>query len=156
MKKIIILLILVLLIAGGGVGAAYVFVPELLGMGPKTTAEVSEASVAPVEAKKPEKPTTLHMNTIDVPLVIGDTIDRKIYFDVTLIVNPDEFSNAQIYLPRLRNDYIEFCYAAFPKQYEKNGRMNLEKLKFSLKKIAQKTLGENVIFDVLIQSYVER
>jgi len=157
MKRILVLLSIVILLGGGGVGAAYFFVPSLLGIhNPADESEEVAAEVKPEPVAAPIKPLTIRMPTIDVPLVMGDVISRRVYFDVILIVEPEMYDKAQATLPRLRNAFIEFAYSAFPKQYKKAGKMNLPKLRFSLRKIAKSTLGADVVKDVLIQGYLER
>jgi len=155
MKRILILLAIALILAGGAGAAAYFFVPELLGI--KKEEAVAEAK-EPEPEPKPDlvKPILQHVKTLDIPLVIDNKVDRHIYFDVTLIVDPEHYAEVELLLPRIESAYIQFAYAAFPKQYKEHGKMDLPKLRVSLKKIAQKTLGEDLIHDALLQSYFER
>jgi len=150
-KRILIMLVLVLLLGGGAAAGAYFFMPGLLGL------KKQEEPVAPPPPEKPVsvKPATVHMATLDVPVVIEGRIDRQVHFTVVLVVEPETLAKVQADLPRLRNAIIQFCYAAFPKQYVEHRRMNLPRLKTSLSQIAERVLGPGAVKDVLLQSYIE-
>ncbi|MBN2753065.1 MAG: hypothetical protein JXQ84_10200 [Rhodospirillaceae bacterium] len=152
MKRVLIIVVVALLLSAGvGVGV-YVFAPSLLGV-EKTADAAPEPPPSVVEA--PKKPSLVHMATIDVPIVSDGVIDRQVHFTVLLITAPESQVTVQDGLPRLRNAFIQFAYAAFPQQFEKGGHMELPRLKVSLKQIAQRLFGGDVIHDVLIQSYFE-
>jgi len=150
MKRILILLVIALILGGAVAGGLYVFMPEVLGI-------KSEAPAAPPPPEKPVsvKPTTVHMTTLDVPVMIDGKIDRQVHFSVVLVVEPDSLASAQAALPILRNGIIQFCYEAFPKQYAEHHRMDLPRLKVSLTQIARRVLGAAAVKDVLLQSYIE-
>ncbi|WP_337995551.1 hypothetical protein [Oleispirillum naphthae] len=150
MKRILILLVLVLLLGGGAAAGAYFFMPALLGL-------KHEQAAAPPPPEKPVsvKPVTVRMTTLDVPVVIDGAIDRQVHFTVVLVVSPETLAKVQADLPRLRNAIIQFCYAAFPKQYAEHHRMDLPRLKASLSQIAERVLGPGRVKDVLLQSYLE-
>lgn len=151
MKRILILLLVVLLLGGGAAAGAYVFMPGLLGL----KQEKPEAPPPPPPKPVSVKPTTVRMATLDVPVMIDGNIDRQVHFTIVLVVEPEALAKVQADLPRLRNGIIQFCYAAFPKQYAEHKRMDLPRLKASLAQIAERVLGRGAVKDVLLQSYIE-
>ena len=150
MKRIVIVAVAVLLLTLGIGAGLYLFMPEVLGLKTEQAAEAPPPPPPPVEVK----PTTVHVASIDVPVMIDGTAQRQIHFGVTLIAKPESHAKIVEELPRFRNAVIQFAYSGFPEQFSSEGRMDLPRLKATLLVLAKRTLGPGVE-DVLIQSYFE-
>lgn len=152
MKRLLIIVIAGMLLSGGLLAGLYVFMPGILGLGSKPEAAAPAPEPAP---PPPVKPTLVKMPTLDVPVVLDGAINRQVHFAVTLIVAPESLAAVEESLPRLRNAFIQMAYAAFPKQYAEQGKMDLSRLKASLNQVARRVLGEGAVKDVVLQSYIE-
>ncbi len=149
MKRLIVIAAAVLLLAGGSLAALYVYMPDLFGAPP---AEPPPPAVAP--EPPPVKPSLVHLDTIAVPVMLEGKPQRQVQFAATLVTTPEAHAKAVEDLPRLRNAVISFAYGFFPEYFAEHPKMDLARLKATLLRLAQRTLGDGVE-DVLIQSYIE-
>ncbi len=149
MKRVIVIAAIVLLLVGGSLGGLYMFMPEVLGLAPK----VAEAPPPP-PPPQPVKPTTVHLETVNLPVMIDGKLQRQVIFTCTIVVRPEIEAKATEELPRLRDAVINFGMSFFSEYFVDHPKMELPRLKATLLALAKRTLGDGVE-DVLIQSYIE-
>lgn len=151
MKRLVVIAAIVLLLAGGSLAGLYLFMPGMLGLPEPPKPEEVAADLPP---PPPTKPPTVAMETVSVPVMLDGKPQRQIHFSITLITTAEAQAKVAEDLPRLRNAVISFAYGFFPEYFASTPKMDLARLKVTLLKLAQRTLGDG-IEDVLIQSYIE-
>lgn len=151
MKRLVVIAAIVLLLAGGSLAGLYLFMPGMLGLPEPAPSEVA---AAPEPPPQPVKPATIPLDTVAVPVMLDGKPQRQIQFSITLVTTPEAHEKVVADLPRLCNAVISFAYSFFPEYFAATPKMDLARLKVTLRELARRTLGDGVE-DVLIQSYIE-
>ncbi|MCP5369024.1 MAG: flagellar basal body-associated FliL family protein [Hyphomicrobiales bacterium] len=150
MKKLVILVVLVLVLAGAG-GAALFF----LKLGPFAPPPGAKSAAAP--APKPDPPRFIPMSAMSVPIFQGDRVVATIQFEIVLETRDPEVEYAvkkdQV---RLKDAFLRDLHGFMPRLLRDADNIDLLVLKKRLKMVADRTLGEGKISDVLIQSVTQQ
>jgi len=151
LKKLIIALVLLIMIT-----ATAIAVLRWLHIGP-FGGEESAASA------QPEKPAAAEvqayfvaLDTILVPLLRDDKVSGTIQIQIKLEVSGEPNRDAALRAkPRLASAFFQELYGYIPRMLRTSDRLDIFVMKKRLQMVADKTLGQGAIQDVLIQSVTE-
>jgi len=154
MKKVIIFLVLLVVIAAGAVGTLY-----FLKMGPfeakPLTAEELDAIAEEKELNGEETTTAITIKPFSIPLFQGEQITGSIQvqFELEVTKGLEESVNSKII--RLEDAYLRDLYVFLPRLLRNKENLDVVALKRRIMYITEKTIGPDIVEDVLIQSVAD-
>ena len=145
MKKLV-AVVAVLALVGGGAGVWYFYLRD-------------DGAAAPVEAAEPEEPPVyVEFQPLQLPLIGDEGIEQLISIVIALEVADDSAAEQVIALaPRLNDAFLLDLYGALPTRLiMRNGVVDVTGIKRRIAAVAQDIMGEDVVFDALIQRVIQR
>lgn len=153
MRMAIIALVAVLLLGGGGAGA-YFFVFN------KAEASVGEAhkDVKKAKREKPENTEFVELDPLILPIIDGNGVSQTVSMVVTIeVMDAKGAEKVKKYMPKLMDSYIQDMYGVLNKHAAlEGGVIKVKMLKNRINKISQHILGDDVVYDVLLQAVQQR
>jgi flagellar FliL protein len=146
MKKLLLLVMVVLLLGGGGAGA-WLFLMQDNG---------AEAAEPPPPPDTP--PVFVEFNPLRLPILGDDRVEQIVDIIVVLEVADQETADEVIAVaPRLTDAFMQDLYGELHVQeIAPNGTVDLRRIKRRLVDAANRTLGEGVVRDALVQMVNQR
>ena len=155
MKKVIIIVLALLILAGGGVGAmTYLGIGPFAGLLAKKEPDPAEK---PTEAPPPA-PTylTYDIGSFIIPVVVGKGISKQIGIDLAIEVDSHQNENVGSQIPRIQNQFNIVLYDLIPSHADAHSISDRQAIHDSLKRTANKLLGDGAIHDIIVKSIYER
>ncbi len=151
MKKLVVALAFLLFVTAGAIG-----VLKWLGVGPFELDESANTTEQTTSSRDRETPYFVEMDPVLVPLFRDDKVAATIQIHIQLEVIGSDVSEEVLFArPRLGSAFFQDLYGYIPRMLMNSDRIDMDILKKRLKFIADKTLGEGKVSDVLIQSVNE-
>lgn len=147
-RIIAIVVAVILMITGGAVG-----IMKQLELGPfaPDNGEAEAVAAAPTEP-----PRFMDMNPLVIPLFAGDQVAGRIQIQIKLETRGAE--NEEFLtriMPRLSDAFLRELYSYLPRLLQKQGNVDVFLIKRRLQRVAEKTVGEGRVDNILIQSVTE-
>lgn len=150
-KKLLVPL-LGLLLLGGGVVGGMIF----LNVGPFKNPEKETKSVSEMLNLGSPAPAFMDMPPLVIPIFIEDRPVRNIYLEVRLDVDYKNRKLVEARLTKLRDAFLTDMHTFLPAHLRYRDSTDLEAVKLRLKRVADRTLGEGQIKNVLIRTAYDR
>lgn len=147
MKKLLLLVMAVLLLGGGGAGAWLFLMKD-------NHAEAAE----PPPPSQQTPPVFVEFNPLRLP-ILGDTEVEQIVDIIVVLEVADQATADEVIsvAPRLTDAFMQDLYGELHvQQIAPNGTVDLRRIKRRLVEAANRTLGEGVVRDALVQMVNQR
>lgn len=151
MKKILILVGIVVMLAGATIAAM-----KAMGYGPfapegETAANAEEKEVDPAEA-----PRFVALETMVIPVFQDDRVAAAVSIDVKLrVLGAEREDTVTQLLPKLRSSFLSELHGYVPRLLRTNQGLNVSLIRKRLQYITEKSIGPNVVDDIVVQSVVD-
>ena len=118
-----------------------------------TRSKIAEA--APRPAARKEARSSIRLLCI-IPVISKRSIGRQIGIDMVMVIDADAADKVSTQLPRLQNAVLLDLYDFVPYHSDTRSAADKEAIHQHLLRLANATVGEGTVHDVIIKSFYDR
>ena len=147
--RVIIATVVVVLMGLGGAAGWYFLLRDDGAQGEKTAAPDVPAEIDQLRFIK--------LDAFSIPVIRYGKVDKYILLQATLeVVEPAARQRAQRLMPRLKNAFLMDLHGYFADRPADKKGVNTRTVKKRMKRVADRTLGPNIVKEILIEGAFER
>jgi len=150
MKKLLILLLILILIGGVTFG-----VLQYMEIGPFAATEEELAVRAEEQEELEEPPAFIDVEALLIPVFQGDRVISTIQIQVKLELKKDNEAEVNRLLPKIHDALLRDLYTYIPRQLHRYKKLNLVKVKRHMIAVTDRSVGEGLVDNILIQSIMD-
>lgn len=148
-KKLIVLLLILMIIGGATFG-----VLQYMEIGPFAIPE-SEKTEQKADEGFGEPPVFIDVEALLIPVFQGDRVISTIQISVKLELKKDNQEEVNRMLPKIHDALLRDLYTYIPRQLRRYKKLNLLKVKRHMITVTNRSIGEGLVDNILIQSIMD-